>query len=107
MGTQQVDDEIVKASMHGMLYQRNVLKFIIYGFYDGSLAKYFAILPSLYYHAAHCGRKFSSVREVERYVIEREVQITCQLVEYDDGIQKTGITGINTYKAALSITPNI
>lgn len=35
-------------------------------------AKYFAVLPSLYYHAAHCGRKFSSVREVERFIIERD-----------------------------------
>ena len=65
-------------------------------------AKYFAVLPSLYYHAAHCGRKFNSVREVERFIIEREIQITRQLAEHDDGSSKKGITGINTYKDALS-----
>ena len=65
-------------------------------------AKYFAVLPSLYYHAAHCGKKFKNIREVERFVIEREIQITRQLAEYDDSMLKTGITGINTYKAALS-----
>ena len=65
-------------------------------------AKYFAILPSLYYHAAHCGKKFGSVREVERYIKEAEVQITRQLAEYDDGTSKLGITGINTYKEALT-----
>ena len=65
-------------------------------------AKYFAILPSLYYHAAHCGRKFSSVQEVERYIKEAEVQITRQLAEHDDGTSKLGITGINTYKEALT-----
>ena len=65
-------------------------------------AKYFAVLPSLYYHAAHCGKKFNSVHEVERFIIEREIQITRQLAEYDDGTNKLGITGINTYKDALS-----
>lgn len=65
-------------------------------------AKYFAILPSLYYHAAHCGKKFGSVREVERYIKEAEVQITRQLAEHDDGTSKLGITGINTYKEALA-----
>ena len=65
-------------------------------------AKYFAVLPSLYYQAAHCGKKFNSVQEVERFIIEREIQITRQLAEYDDGTSKLGITGINTYKDALS-----
>ena len=65
-------------------------------------AKYFAILPSLYYQAAHCGKKFGSVREVERYIKEAEVQITRQLAEHDDGTSKLGITGINTYKEALT-----
>lgn len=65
-------------------------------------AKYFAFLPSLYYHAAHCGKKFNSVQEVERFIIERKIQITRQLAEYDDGTSKLGITGINTYKDALS-----
>ena len=65
-------------------------------------AKYFAILPSLYYHAAHCGRKFANVHEVEKYIKEAEVQITRQLAEHDDGLSKLGITGINTYKEALT-----
>lgn len=65
-------------------------------------AKYFAILPSLYYHAAHHGRKFNSTREVEKYIKEAEIQITRQLAEHNDGNSKLGITGINTYKEALS-----
>lgn len=65
-------------------------------------AKYFALLPSLYYHAAHCGKKFGSVSEVERYIKEAEIQITRQLAEHNDGTSKLGITGINTYKEALT-----
>lgn len=65
-------------------------------------AKYFAVLPSLYYHAAHCGQKYNSVHEVERFIIEREIQLTRQLAEHDDGSSKLGITGIDTYKEALS-----
>ncbi len=65
-------------------------------------AKYFAVLPSLYYYAAHCGKKFASINEVERFIIEAEVQITRQLAECDDGQVKNGITGINTYKDALA-----
>lgn len=64
-------------------------------------AKYFAILPSLYYQAAHHGRKFGSVQEVEIYIKEAEIQITRQLAEHEDGIPKLGITGIDTYKEAL------
>ena len=65
-------------------------------------AKYFAVLPSLYYHAAHCGKKFGSVSDVEKFVIEGEIQITRQLAEHNDGTAKLGITGINTYKEAMS-----
>ena len=65
-------------------------------------AKYFAILPSLYYEAAYHGKKFSSVREVERYIIEAEIQITRQLAEHQGQESMTGITGINTYKEAMS-----
>ena len=54
-------------------------------------AKYFAVLPSLYYHAAHCGQKYNSVHEVERFIIEREIQLTRQLAEHDDGSSKLGI----------------
>jgi len=61
-------------------------------------AKYFAILPSLYYQAAHQGKRFSSVQDVEKYIIEAEVQITRQLAEHKGQETMTGITGINTYK---------
>ena len=39
---------------------------------------------------------------MERFIIEREIQITRQLAECDDGMSKLGITGIDTYKDALS-----
>ena len=64
-------------------------------------AKYFAILPSLYYDAAYRHKKFDSVQEVERYIIEAEIQITRQLAEYENDTSKVGITGIDTYKDAL------
>lgn len=63
-------------------------------------AKYFAILPSLYYYAAHHG-KYSSVHDVEKYIIEAEIQITRQLAEHEGQREMTGITGINTYVDAL------
>ena len=63
-------------------------------------AKYFAILPSLYYQAAHQGKRFNSVQDVEKYIIEAEVQITRQLAEHEGQETMTGITGINTYKEA-------
>lgn len=65
-------------------------------------AKYFAILPSLYYEAAYHGKRFNSVREVERYIIEAEIQITRQLAEHMGQESMTGITGINTYREAMS-----
>jgi hypothetical protein len=65
-------------------------------------AKYFAILPSLYYEAAYHGKRFNSVREVEKYIIEAEVQITRQLAEHEGQVSMTGITGINTYREALN-----
>lgn len=67
-------------------------------------AKYFAVLPSLYYHAAYKDRRFNSLAEVDRYIKKAEVQITRQLAEDSDGNPKTdvkGITGIDTYKEAL------
>lgn len=67
-------------------------------------AKYFAVLPSLYYHAAYKDRRFNSLAEVNRYIKEAEVQITRQLAEDSDGNPKAdvkGITGIDTYKEAL------
>lgn len=68
-------------------------------------AKYFVVLPSLYYHIGHCNKKFTQRTDVERYIKEAEIQITRQLVEDEDGNVRsnlTGITGINTYKDALS-----
>ena len=64
-------------------------------------AKYFVLLPSLYYDAAHNGRRFGTIRDVEEYIIKAEIQITRQLAEYEGGT-KVGITGINTYKDALN-----
>ena len=68
-------------------------------------AKYFVVLPSLYYHLAFKSKRFQTTDEVSRYIKEAEVQITRQLAEQADGIPKTditGITGINTYKDALA-----
>ena len=68
-------------------------------------AKYFAVMPSLYYHTAYKSKKFQTIAEVDRYIKEAEVQITRQLSENPDGTLKmdaTGITGINTYKDAIN-----
>ena len=68
-------------------------------------AKYFVLLPSLYYHTAFQSRKFQNLTEVSRYIKEAEVQITRQLSEDENGMLRTdltGITGINTYKEALN-----
>lgn len=68
-------------------------------------AKYFVILPSLYYHTANCNKNFRTLSEVDSYIKEAEIQITRQLAENADGSLKadtTGITGINTYKEALN-----
>lgn len=69
-------------------------------------AKYFAVLPSLYYHAAYKSKTLHTKYndDVERYIREAEIQITRQLAEHGDGTPQnniTGITGINTYKEAL------
>lgn len=68
-------------------------------------AKYFSVLPSLYYYAAFKHDKFYDEAELDRFIKEAEIQITRQLAENEDGTLRsgiTGITGINTYKAALS-----
>ena len=68
-------------------------------------AKYFVVMPSLYYHTAFKSRKFEEPAEVTRYIKEAEVQITRQLSEDENGNLRsdfTGITGINTYKDALN-----
>lgn len=41
-------------------------------------AKYFVVMPSLYYHTAFKSRKFQNLSEVSRYIKEAEVQITRQ-----------------------------
>ena len=68
-------------------------------------AKYFVVMPSLYYHTAFKSRKFQNLAEVSRYIKEAEIQITRQLSEDENGVPRTnltGITGINTYKEALN-----
>ena len=68
-------------------------------------AKYFVVMPSLYYHTAFKSRKFQNLTEVSRYIKEAEIQITRQLSEDENGVLRTnltGITGINTYKEALN-----
>ena len=67
-------------------------------------AKYFVLMPSLYYHIAFNNHKFQERNEVSRYIKEAEIQITRQLSEDENGNLRTdlkGITGINTYKDAL------
>lgn len=68
-------------------------------------AKYFVLLPSLYYNAAFKSKRFQTLDEVNRYIKEAEIQITRQLAEKADGSFRTdvtGITGISTYKDALA-----
>lgn len=68
-------------------------------------AKYFVLMPSLYYHTAFKSHKFHTLAEVSRYIKEAEIQITRQLSEDENGELRTdltGITGINTYREALN-----
>lgn len=68
-------------------------------------AKYFVVLPSLYYHTAFKSRKFQNLTEVRTFIKEAEIQITRQLAKWDNGQVNTfekGITGINTLKDALN-----
>ncbi|MDE5876965.1 MAG: hypothetical protein K2H47_05655 [Muribaculaceae bacterium] len=68
-------------------------------------AKYFVVMPSLYYHTAFKSRKFQNLAEVRRFIREAEVQITKQMAKWDNGkinTTETGITGINTLKDALN-----
>lgn len=68
-------------------------------------AKYFALLPSLYYQAAHRVGRFSNKEELTKYIKNAEINITRQLAENEDGSLKEntiGITGVDTYKEALS-----
>lgn len=68
-------------------------------------AKYFVVMPSLYYHAAFKSHKFQNLDEVSRYIKEAEVQITRQMAKWENdkaNTEETGITGINTLKDALT-----
>lgn len=68
-------------------------------------AKYFVVMPSLYYHTAFKSRKFQNLAEVSRYIKEAEVQMTRQMAKWDNNqinTTETGITGINTLKDALN-----
>lgn len=68
-------------------------------------AKYFVVMPSLYYHTAFKSRKFQNLAEISRYIKEAEVQITRQMAKWDNNqinTTETGITGINTLKDALN-----
>ncbi|MDE6478868.1 MAG: hypothetical protein K2L45_01255 [Muribaculaceae bacterium] len=67
-------------------------------------AKYFVVLPALYYYTAFKNRKFQNIAEVSRFIKEAEIQITRQMAEWDNGkikTKQTGITGINTLNDAL------
>lgn len=68
-------------------------------------AKYFVVLPSLYYYTAFKSRKFHNIADIRRYIKEAEIQITRQLATWSNGqIDKNtekGITGINTLQEAL------
>ena len=68
-------------------------------------AKYFVVMPSLYYHTAFKSRKFQNLAEVSRDINKAEVQITRQMAKWDKNqinTTETGITGINTLKDALN-----
>lgn len=68
-------------------------------------AKYFVVLPSLYYYCAFKSRKFQNLAEVRRYIREAEIQITRQMAKWEDGkinTNETGITGIYTLQDALN-----
>lgn len=68
-------------------------------------AKYFVLLPSLYYQTAYGQKRFSSIAEIDRHIKEAEIQMTRQLAHWKEGealCKATGITGINTLKDALN-----
>lgn len=68
-------------------------------------AKYFVVLPALYYYTAFKSRKFQNITEVRRFIREAEIQITRQMAKWEDGkinTNETGITGINTLQDALN-----
>lgn len=65
-------------------------------------AKYFAILPSLYYEVEK--GSYNRIQDVRRKVIELEVKLTRQLINWaessGDGDYATGITGHDVVEAA-------
>lgn len=64
-------------------------------------AKYFAVLPSLYYTV--CKGKYNNIREVRNKIIELEIRLTRQFVEAsknDETSDPFGITGSGVLDAA-------
>ena len=63
-------------------------------------AKYFAVMPSLYYQATK--KSYNSVREVRAQIVKWEIRLTDMLVKGagNDELKKTGITGRSMLEAA-------
>ena len=63
-------------------------------------AKYFAVMPSLYYQATK--KKYNSVRDVRAQIVKWEIRLTDMLVKGagNDELKKTGITGRSMLEAA-------
>lgn len=63
-------------------------------------AKYFAVMPSLYYQATK--KNYNSVRDVRAQIVKWEIRLTDMLVKGagNDELKKTGITGRSMLEAA-------
>lgn len=63
-------------------------------------AKYFAVMPSLYYQATK--KNYDSIRDVRLQIVKWEIRLTDMLVNGADNQEenKTGITGISMLSAA-------
>ena len=63
-------------------------------------AKYFAVMPSLYYQATK--KDYNNVRDVRTQIVKWEIRLTEMLVKGagDDELKKTGITGRSMLEAA-------
>lgn len=63
-------------------------------------AKYFAVMPSLYYQATK--KSYNSVRDVRTQIVKWEIRLTDMLVKGagDDEMKRTGITGRSMLEAA-------
>ncbi len=64
-------------------------------------AKYFAVMPSLYYQATK--KNYNSVRDVRAQIVKWEIRLTDMLVKGAEGdVQKTGITGSSMLDKAIN-----